>query len=205
LLRLLRDTEGGVREAAAHALRRLKDPRAAEPLVAALKDPCDEVRRAAAKALLGIGEPAVAPLVAALGDDDPIFRYRVADTVAKMGASAVPPLGAALRDERPPVRWAAAVALQCSRSPEAHRAVDEFAKDKDLAELARNYEAAWKGAAANQHYLFILAVERHGKLAMANYLRERAPLFEVAVENWGRRHGYARSQYSPELQDSSGW
>jgi HEAT repeat protein len=47
--------DGHVREAAAEALGQIRDARAVEPLIAALKDPYANVRKAAAEALEALG------------------------------------------------------------------------------------------------------------------------------------------------------
>ena len=68
LARALGNTgDAGVRKAAARALGEVGDPRAVEPLIAALGDPDRLVREAATGALGKIGDPrAVEPLVAEL-------------------------------------------------------------------------------------------------------------------------------------------
>ena len=109
LIVTLKDEEISRRRAAAEALGRIGDARAAEPLVAAFKD--DEVRDAAAKALSKIGSAAVEPLVGAL--DDARFKEgnftwegvakvqeAVAGALVKIGNAAVEPLIAALKDDR---------------------------------------------------------------------------------------------------------
>lgn len=57
------------REEAAEALGEIRDPRAVDPLIAALNDRNPEVREEAAEALGKIGDPrAVEPLTGLLGD-----------------------------------------------------------------------------------------------------------------------------------------
>jgi HEAT repeat protein len=101
-----------VRQAAASALGQIRDARAVEPLIAALKDQDRAVRRAAAGALVQIGARAVEPLIAALRDDYWAVRRAAAEALGQIGdAPAVEPLIAALKDSAGAVRRAAAEAL----------------------------------------------------------------------------------------------
>ncbi len=65
LIEALRDPEDQVRWEAAKSLTQIPDPRAAEPLVDALKDSFS-IRWLAGEALISIGEPAFVPLVRGL-------------------------------------------------------------------------------------------------------------------------------------------
>ena len=101
----LKDTDKYVRKAAAYALGEIKDPRAVEPLIAALRD--SDVREAAAEALDRLGwKP---------GKDESAGWYWMAkcewEKCVALGASAVAPLIAALKDTDKYVRKAAAEAL----------------------------------------------------------------------------------------------
>ena len=102
-----------VRWDAARALGEIKDPRAVEPLSAALKDERFSVRQAAAEALGKIGNArAVEPLIAALGDERSDMRQAAAKALGAIGdARAMEPLIAALKDKDSAVRKAAAEAL----------------------------------------------------------------------------------------------
>jgi HEAT repeat protein len=65
----LKDPDQAVRYRAALALGRVKDARAADPLIAALHDPGDDVRDEAAKSLGDLGdERAIEPLITLLAD-----------------------------------------------------------------------------------------------------------------------------------------
>ena len=128
----------GVRQVAARALGEIKDPRAVEPLSAALKDAEWRVRLAAAEALGEIKDPrAVEPLSAALKDAEWVVCIAAAqaldhlgwepaqdeiagwywmakrdwDKCVALGSFAVEPLIAALKDTDEEVRRAAAEAL----------------------------------------------------------------------------------------------
>jgi len=64
----MKDPDFKIQNAAASALGKIKDPRAIEPLIAALSSRNQWVRDAAGFALPKIGAPAVKPLIAALSD-----------------------------------------------------------------------------------------------------------------------------------------
>jgi len=90
----------------------MKDRRAVESLIAALKDESWQVRRNAAMALGEIKDPrAVEPLVAALRDDVVEVRESVPFGLAKIGEPALGPLIGALKDQNKDVRSNAAMAL----------------------------------------------------------------------------------------------
>jgi hypothetical protein len=82
---------------------------AVEPLIAALKDSDDKVRRSAAEALGKIGDScAVEPLIAALKDSDYEVRWQAREALGKMGdPRAVEPLVVALKDSDYEVHWQA--------------------------------------------------------------------------------------------------
>ncbi|MBU0599172.1 HEAT repeat domain-containing protein [bacterium] len=109
LIQELKDEDSDVRENAAKALGEIKDARAVEPLIAALKggeDPC--VRWNAARALEKIGTPAVEPLIAALKDEDSSVRVNAEFSLGRIGTPAAEPLIAALKDKDPIVQHYAA-------------------------------------------------------------------------------------------------
>lgn len=73
------------REEAAEALGEIRDPRAVEPLIGALKDRDHEVRAEAADALARIGDPrAVEPLNALLGDPRPEVRRAAEKALSRL-------------------------------------------------------------------------------------------------------------------------
>lgn len=76
----------GKRKKAAHSLGKVKEPRAVDLLVAALRDNASEVREAAASALGRLGNPAaVQPLVRALEDSDNPVRLAAAESLMDLG------------------------------------------------------------------------------------------------------------------------
>ena len=167
LVPALEDKDSRMREAAAQALGRMRDPRAVDPLVNALGDPMDGVRDAAAVALKNMNEPlgeriyeslkgskkaweelarindprAIAPIVKALGARNRNVRANAAWTLRKLGdPQAVEPLIKALGDQSPIVREAAAWALH---ELEDRRAVDPMVKALGDAEESVREAAAW--------------------------------------------------------------
>jgi len=167
IVELLEDKDFRVREAAAQALGRMRDPRAVDPLVNALGDAMDGVRDAAAVALKNLNEPlgeriyeclkgskkawgelarindprAIAPLVKALGARDGNVRANAAWTLRKLGdPRAVEPLINALGDPSPIVRGAAAWALL---EVGDRRAVDPMVKAMNDTEVSVREAAAW--------------------------------------------------------------
>jgi HEAT repeat protein len=77
------------RVSAATALGEIKDPRAVEPLIAALNNPNEDLdfRRAAAEALGEIKDPrAIEPLIAVLEDTDSFLRWRAARALSETAA-----------------------------------------------------------------------------------------------------------------------
>jgi len=111
LIKALKDTH--VRHYTAEALIKIKDAKAVEPLIQALKDEDYFVREAAARALGEIKDKrAVEPLLEALGDEWWNVRLDAAMALGKIGdAKAVEPLIKALKDRNETVRGSAAKAL----------------------------------------------------------------------------------------------
>jgi HEAT repeat protein len=103
LIGWLQDKNRAVRSEAARSLGDAKDPRAVEPLVAALND--KGVRLSAITALGKIGDSRAAePLIAALKDTDDVVRAYAAQALGRIGDTrAVEPLIAALNDTNSPV------------------------------------------------------------------------------------------------------
>jgi HEAT repeat protein len=128
----LGDRDGFERMAAAESLAEVGDPRAAEPLIAALQDEYSSVRRAAAETLGGIGDPrAVVPLIATLRDNDTEVRGTAVEALVRLGKPAVEPLIVLLQDADGTVRLLAAVALQGIGDPQAVEPLISGLQDED--------------------------------------------------------------------------
>lgn len=111
-----------LRYGAAYALGCFRDPRAIDPLVAALENNGSYANVAIAYTLGGIGEPALAPLIATLKDPakPKYVRHYAAIALGRTGnRQAIAPLIDALHDEKSVVREAAAEALGMLGNPTA--------------------------------------------------------------------------------------
>jgi HEAT repeat protein len=100
LIKALQNNDPLIFQKAVEALGQIGDPRAVEPLSAALKmeGPYNQAPDYAAEALGKIGDPrAVDPLIAALNDDREHVRMSAASAIEKIGAPAVEPLITALK------------------------------------------------------------------------------------------------------------
>lgn len=109
-LRQLKADDWRAREGAARKLGEIRDARAIEFLVSALKDKNSHVRQAAEAALIQIGQPSVRPLVTAL-KKNPDLRQSARETLVRIGNSSVPDLGHALYEPDLGTREIAAAAL----------------------------------------------------------------------------------------------
>lgn len=123
----------GVRAYAASALGQIGDPRAVDPLIAALKDETGGVRAFAASALGQIGDPrAVEPLIAALKGEGGWARKEAVEALGQIGdPRAVEPLVAALNGEAGSVRKGAAEALGRLGDPRAVEPLVAALADRD--------------------------------------------------------------------------
>jgi len=119
LIRLLKHQDLDVKYGAAEALGEMRDNRAVEPLVTALKnDEFSGVRWKAAEALSKIGAPAVAALIGALRHDDDDVRWKAAIALGEIGdPRAIEPLILLLCDEDRFVKSHAALALGAIGEP----------------------------------------------------------------------------------------
>lgn len=125
--------DAGVRKGAAMALGELKDSRAIEPLIAALKDRYYDVRQVVIKALEEIADArAVEPLIAALKGGDSGVRKAAVNALVKLGdARALDAIIAALKDSDKAVRETAAAALGQIGGARAFDALVAMLSNKD--------------------------------------------------------------------------
>lgn len=127
----LKENRLDTRLKAAKLYQDLPDPVAVEPLIGALRDKDGNVRRRAAIALGGIGQPAGQSLVRLLQDPDPEMRWAASEQLGKIRyLEALEPLLTTLRDPDPNVRWWAAWALGEMGSP-AEEALKKLLRDPD--------------------------------------------------------------------------
>ena len=106
LIERLKDTDAGVRRAAASSLGRLKSRRAVSPLMALLSDRNLQVRSAAVEALANIEDPSAVPaLLRALSDESAEVRQHALDGLGnfseELRANQLTPL---LKDASPDIR-----------------------------------------------------------------------------------------------------
>ena len=113
LVDALKDRRGRVRRSAAFLLGELADPRAIEPLAAAMGDKDDDTRWKAATSLTKFGTQATKAALAQLQSES-IECRRCATWVFQttLDPDAVPQLILTLRDADEQVRWKVAIALQ---------------------------------------------------------------------------------------------
>ncbi|MFO0698860.1 MAG: HEAT repeat domain-containing protein [Nitrospira sp.] len=94
----LKDSHWLNRKYAAEVLGELKDPRAVEPLVAALTDEVGDVRQRAYDSLIKLGGPSVPSLIPLLVSEEDEIRQSATEILRKIGKPAVEPLATALAD-----------------------------------------------------------------------------------------------------------
>ena len=140
---ILRDPRANVetRVSAAEALGERGDPRAVDALVVALKDPAEEVRRTAERALVKLGDrgaiawakqdpQAINRMIAALKDQDVgVRRSAVWALGALRGPQTVDPLIAALSDPAVSIRVEVCKALGGIEDPQVVDALSEALRD----------------------------------------------------------------------------
>ena len=133
LIAALRDSDAGVRRAAAHSLGNIESSRATEALVAVLRDTDAEVRQNAAWALGNIKDRrAVDGLIGALRDESHEVRNSAAWALGNLeDPRAADALTAALKDESAEVRKSAAWALGQLELTTAPAGLIEAMRDAD--------------------------------------------------------------------------
>jgi HEAT repeat protein len=131
--------------------------KAVEPLIKALNDENNIVRRRAAKALGTIGsEKAVEPLIKVLTGEDQSMRWHAANALGVIGSEkAVEPLIKALNDEDSEIRLRAAITLGKIGSKKAVKKLKEFClkSQKSFSEIQAAFEALWEISVKNQKRL----------------------------------------------------
>ncbi|MFA4877684.1 MAG: HEAT repeat domain-containing protein [Methanoregula sp.] len=111
--RLMDSTDPKVRQYAAYLLGKARNPRAIQPLIAALGDFDKSVREQATLALSAIGQAAIEPLSTAMKEPKWETRYRAAEALGRIAdEKAVKPLIQGLKDNRDHVRYMAAKGLR---------------------------------------------------------------------------------------------
>ena len=133
LIAALRDSDAGVRRAAAHSLGNIESTRATEALIAVLRDSDAEVRQNAAWALGNIEDRrAVDGLIGALRDESHEVRNSAAWALGNLeDPRAADALTAALKDESAEVRKSAAWALGQLELTAAPAGLIEAMRDSD--------------------------------------------------------------------------
>jgi len=118
LIKQLKEPDANTRMKAAQILGENREPRAVEPLGAALADPDSGVRQRAAEALGRIGAPALKHLITALDDPEAQVRQLATKALGQIGsAEVVEPLVIALRSPDADVSHQAAFALNKIGAP----------------------------------------------------------------------------------------
>jgi HEAT repeat protein len=151
LIEALKGGDVSVRRKTAEKLGLIKDPRAVEPLIAALGDVHEYVRRAAAWSLLAINSDwrdsteaklQVSELILSLKDEDENAHFAAARALGEIkDPRSIEPLITALLDDKyKPVRSAAAHALGRIKDPRAVGPLIAILKDEN--EYVRS-EAVW--------------------------------------------------------------
>jgi len=131
LIQQLKEPDASTRMRAAHILGENREPRAVEPLGAALADPDSGVRQSAAEALGRLGAPALKHLATALDDPDAHVRQLATKALGQIGgAEVVEPLMTALRSPEADVSRQAAFALNRIGAP-AVAALVAALRDRD--------------------------------------------------------------------------
>lgn len=126
-------TDPRVRQYAAYLLGQAKNPRAIQPLIAALADLDKSVREQAMLALSTIGKAAIEPLAEAMKQPRWETRYRAAEALGKIAdEKAVQPLIHGLRDNRDHVRYMAAKGLRELRDSDAVEPLINLLKDENV-------------------------------------------------------------------------
>lgn len=200
MIEALRDRN--IRWDAAKALGEIKDARAVEPLIEALKEYYWGARSSVAEALGKIKDiRAVVPLISVLKDEewrireDWRLRRNAALALAEIkDARAVEPLIEALKDKSSFVRWRAALTLDMIGTARAGEALNIFLKDRNLKKLAEDYKSIIKRGKKGTEGLLIFILHGHGSETMAeDFFHCGEEELRDAAMRWAERHEYTFS------------
>ena len=211
LLACLRDPAPEVRCAAASALGARREPQAAKPIADLLTNPA--VRKAAAKALVQIGKPAVVHIAPHARAEDPKLRTAVADALAAIGdPQAAPAIVPLLDDPVGQVREHAAKALGTLGGDAAAQALLRCTCNPKAPIEDRGRAVQALGAIrppATQPLITVLGIEDPGgvrvcavrSLAALGQQAIPAVLAAAAHENWRVRDGVAEALGTTKAAD----
>jgi HEAT repeat protein len=188
LISALNDNNSAIREFAAIALGKIRDARAIEPLISAMRvrdTNADfssvlldhDVGLCCAKALVNIGESSVESLIPALQDTDRHVRY-----------------------------WAAWALFQINTS-RSHQALTEVAGGMELKTIAQNYYSLISDGKAGKEYLLALALNEYGTPQMAlDYIMCGNKELEETGRWWAYIHDYhVESSYGVGGRSAPRW
>jgi HEAT repeat protein len=184
----------------------IKDPRASEPLITALKDGDDLVRCYAAEALGWIKDPrATEPLIAALRDSEAAVRLGAATSLGWIrDPRAIEPLSVALKDADYDVQKAAVASLGEFRDPRAAAALG--ARAAQVMGVAADYASIIGRGEPGSEDALIEALDAYGNQRMAEvFLNCGNWKLADAARAWAKARGYKVKIADPPGGGLVGW